>query len=225
MSAQAGISRRALLGLFSGRAPSVPAATPVASSTPVRPEQSAPVAASAAAPTPVRPAQPVPVVARSVASGPVPHASEPTQPKGFSLEAFYSAREQSGEGRTGGRIPVFSLREGLAVPQEGVSRIGMAPTAPTPAGAPAAIPIAAGHSAAPTAGMTVRVRPQLCLAWQGSFCSTCSERCPVEGAITVELGRPRVMEQKCNGCGLCVQVCPAPLNGFEFIPSRAEAAP
>jgi Pyruvate/2-oxoacid:ferredoxin oxidoreductase delta subunit len=127
----------------------------------------------------------------------VPTASEPARPGGFSLEAFYAAREQSGEGRTGGGLPTFSLREGLAVPQDGVSRIGM----------------------------TVRVRPQLCLAWQGSFCSTCSERCPVEGAIAVELGRPRVVESQCNGCGLCVQVCPAPLNGFEFVPSRAEVAP
>jgi ferredoxin len=90
---------------------------------------------------------------------------------GFSLEAFYSARAQS------------------------------------------------GRPAAPSAGMPVRVRPQLCLAWQGSFCSTCSERCPVEDAIVLELGRPRVVEARCNGCGLCVQVCPAPLNAFEFLPS------
>ena len=71
--------------------------------------------------------------------------------------------------------------------------------------------------------MTVRVRPQLCLAWQGSFCSTCSERCPIEGAIAVESGHPRVVEASCNGCGLCVQVYPAPINAFEFIPPRQQA--
>ena len=71
--------------------------------------------------------------------------------------------------------------------------------------------------------MPVRVRPQLCLAWQGSFCSTCSERCPIEGAIAVESGRPRVVEARCNGCGLCVQVCPAPLNAFELLPPRQQA--
>ncbi len=71
--------------------------------------------------------------------------------------------------------------------------------------------------------MAVRVRPQHCLAWQGSFCSTCSERCPVEGAIVVESGHPRVVEERCNGCGLCVQVCPAPLNAFEFLPPRPQA--
>ncbi|WNG35011.1 hypothetical protein F0U61_16160 [Archangium violaceum] len=72
--------------------------------------------------------------------------------------------------------------------------------------------------------MTVRVRPQLCLAWQGSFCSTCSERCPVEGAIALELGRPRVVEPRCTGCGLCIQVCPAPLNAFELLPSSQQVS-
>lgn len=120
---------------------------------------------------------------------PVPaKAPAPAPGGGFSLEAFYAAREQSGEGRTGGSLPVFS-RE------------------------------------APPAARAVRVRPSLCLAWQGSFCSTCSERCPVEGAITVEVGRPRVVEAQCNGCGLCVQVCPAPLNAFEFVPSCPQVTP
>ncbi|WP_257458714.1 4Fe-4S binding protein [Archangium lipolyticum] len=140
---------------------------------------------------------------------PSPAVSEPAPGAGFSLEAFYSSRARSGEA-TGTSLPVFSLREGLAIPQDGVSRIGMAPLAPPPV--------------APVAGMTVRVRPQLCLAWQGSFCSTCSERCPVEGALAVELGRPRVVEERCNGCGLCVQVCPAPLNAFEFLPSRQQVS-
>ena len=134
---------------------------------------------------------------------PAPAVSEPAPgPEGgFSLEAFYSSRARSGE-TTGASIPVFSLREGLVVPQDGVSQLGRAPEL----------------SASPPR-LTVRVRPSLCLAWQGSFCSTCSERCPVEEAIVLELGRPRVVEERCNGCGLCVQVCPAPLNALEFLPA------
>jgi ferredoxin len=135
---------------------------------------------------PTPPAAPAPVSA--------PAASEP----GFSLEAFYASRASSGE-VTGRALPVFSLREGLAVPQEGISRVGV-----------------------PVAGMTVRVRPQLCLAWQGSFCGTCSERCPIEGAISLESGRPSVVESRCNGCGQCVQACPAPLNALEFLPPRQQ---
>ncbi|AKJ05637.1 4Fe-4S binding protein [Archangium gephyra] len=132
-------------------------------------------------------------------AAPAPVSAPATPEPGFSLEAFYSSRARSGE-VTGRELPVFSLREGLAVPQESTRRMGV-----------------------PVAGMTVRVRPQLCLAWQGSFCGTCSERCPVEGAIAIESGRPSVVESRCNGCGLCVQACPAPLNALEFLPPRQQA--
>ncbi|HEX8441758.1 4Fe-4S binding protein [Archangium sp.] len=159
---------------------------------------------------------PSPEPARAPAPVPAPAAAPGG---GFSLEAFYSSRSQAGEA-TGNSLPVFSLREGLVVPQDGVSRIGMAPPAP-PGGGPSSVSPGA-PTGAPVPGMTVRVRPQLCLAWQGSFCSTCSERCPVENAIVIELGRPRVVEDRCNGCGVCVQVCPAPLNAFEFLPSRQQ---
>ncbi|WP_223756839.1 4Fe-4S dicluster domain-containing protein [Myxococcus sp. RHSTA-1-4] len=77
---------------------------------------------------------------------------------------------------------------------------------------------------APALGATVRVRTQLCLAWQGSFCTTCVERCPTEGAILVESGRPRVVPERCDGCGTCVRVCPAPLNAFELRPAGAPGA-
>jgi Pyruvate/2-oxoacid:ferredoxin oxidoreductase delta subunit len=157
--------------------------------------------------------EPAPVPAPVAAPSPSPEG-------GFSLEAFYSARTRSGE-VTGQSLPVFSLREGLVVPQDGVSHIGRAEAPSAPVGAPVSV---SGRSAAPSVGMTVRVRPQLCLAWQGSFCSTCSERCPVEDAIVIELGRPRVVDTRCNGCGLCVQVCPAPLNAFEFLPSPQQVS-
>jgi ferredoxin len=121
------------------------------------------------------------------APAPAPMAEAPAAPReAFSLEAFYAARSRQGEAGTAGRLPVFSLREGLVV---------------------------------------ARVRPERCLAWQGSFCSTCSERCPAEGAITLELGRPRVEASRCNGCGYCAQVCPAPLKAFEFLPSAQQVSP
>lgn len=57
---------------------------------------------------------------------------------------------------------------------------------------------------------TARIDPAECLAHRGSFCSVCSEQCPVSGAIQLESGRPRVQESCCTGCGTCVFVCPAP---------------
>lgn len=60
-----------------------------------------------------------------------------------------------------------------------------------------------------------------CLAYQNSFCTTCSERCPVAGAIVIEKGFPRVVPQVCTGCEICHQVCPAPENAILMVPRRA----
>lgn len=60
-----------------------------------------------------------------------------------------------------------------------------------------------------------------CLAYQGTFCSTCRERCPVAGAIVVERGMPRVVADRCNGCRICHDVCPAPINAIRLVPFRA----
>lgn len=60
---------------------------------------------------------------------------------------------------------------------------------------------------------------RFCLAWQGSFCSVCAERCPIDGAIIVQQGKPRVNPDLCNGCRICHEVCPAPKNAV-FLVSR-----
>lgn len=60
---------------------------------------------------------------------------------------------------------------------------------------------------------------RFCLAYQGSFCSICSERCPADGAITTEQGKPRVNPDFCTGCKICHDVCPAPKNAV-FLVSR-----
>jgi len=60
-----------------------------------------------------------------------------------------------------------------------------------------------------------------CLACEGSFCSTCRERCPVAGAIVTERGLPRIDPMRCNGCRICHEVCPAPTNAIRLIPRPA----
>ena len=62
---------------------------------------------------------------------------------------------------------------------------------------------------------------RFCLAWQGSFCSVCSERCPEPGAIVVEQGKPRVDPGKCTGCRVCHDVCPAPRNAVFLVARKA----
>jgi ferredoxin len=65
------------------------------------------------------------------------------------------------------------------------------------------------------------VQGRFCLAYQRSFCSTCVERCPVAGAITLEQGLPRINPTLCNGCRLCHEVCPAPRNAILLLPKRS----
>lgn len=215
MSGQPGLSRRALLGLFRAPAPSGTPESVTATSA----------AASVAPRAPVAAAEPRESV--------TPRAPSPAP--AFSLESFYAARAESGHASTDGRIPIFSLREGLPVPQQ--TSTGMHPEAASAQGTPEqgdepaqAAPVPSptvrqeARPAPPRLGATVRVRTGFCLAWQGSFCSTCVERCPIPGAIVMEAGRPRVVAERCDGCGTCVRVCPAPFNAFELRPAGAPGA-
>lgn len=62
-----------------------------------------------------------------------------------------------------------------------------------------------------------QIRQYDCLAYEGTFCSTCSERCPEPGAIERVNGKPRIVEDACTGCGVCQHVCPAPRNAILIV--------
>jgi ferredoxin-type protein NapG len=66
---------------------------------------------------------------------------------------------------------------------------------------------------------TARVTEHLCLAHHGTTCTVCSERCPVQDAITVTRGKPTIHEEVCVGCGVCRYVCPAPENAILLMPA------
>ncbi|MCC6358965.1 MAG: 4Fe-4S dicluster domain-containing protein [Phycisphaerales bacterium] len=57
-----------------------------------------------------------------------------------------------------------------------------------------------------------------CLAYTGSFCTVCAERCPVPGAIELSQGKPTIRAERCTGCGVCAEVCPAPANAIVVMP-------
>lgn len=47
-----------------------------------------------------------------------------------------------------------------------------------------------------------------CLAFKGTMCDYCIRACPLGAdALTIENGKPHVIESNCNGCGLCVSAC------------------
>ena len=77
---------------------------------------------------------------------------------------------------------------------------------------------------APVRMGTARIERFDCMAWQGTFCTVCSERCPVEGAISVDGGKPTIVEETCTGCGVCQHVCPAPYNAVLVLPDGAAEA-
>ncbi|WP_437283957.1 4Fe-4S dicluster domain-containing protein [Sorangium sp. So ce406] len=114
----------------------------------------------------------------------------------FSLDAFYAQRAGSGA-ITGETIPTFGI------------------TAPADAPAPSSRRGGAGCALPPAA--VPRLLPHACIALE-SFCAVCVERCPAEGALVMELGRPRLDEERCTGCGRCVEVCPAPVRAFSVVP-------
>ena len=66
---------------------------------------------------------------------------------------------------------------------------------------------------------TARIDTGTCLPWQGQPCRLCIDQCPVAGAIEVDdMGRPTINPTACTGCGVCVQVCPAPRNAVRHRP-------
>jgi len=61
-----------------------------------------------------------------------------------------------------------------------------------------------------TMGIAV-IDTKTCLAWQGTICRSCYDDCPIlNEAITMDDKlQPVVHKNKCTGCGICENVCPA----------------
>lgn len=72
----------------------------------------------------------------------------------------------------------------------------------------------------PIAMGLARVDTSTCLAYQNSFCTVCSEHCPVDNAIVLVDGKPRINQDACTGCGICLHVCPAPENAILLTPTH-----
>ena len=64
------------------------------------------------------------------------------------------------------------------------------------------------------------VNENLCLPFMGVICRSCFESCPIfREAITMKDERyPVVHPEKCIGCGICEQVCPAEEAAITIIP-------
>lgn len=53
-----------------------------------------------------------------------------------------------------------------------------------------------------------RLDTSVCLSYTSSSCNLCYAECPYEAIELSEAGNPVVVEDTCNGCGVCENVCP-----------------
>lgn len=90
----------------------------------------------------------------------------------------------------------------------------------TPKPTPESTPEPEEPSPPPAVDEFALILDRFCLAYQGSFCSVCVERCPEPGAITTEQGKPRVNADLCTGCRICHDVCPAPKNAVFLVAKK-----
>jgi MauM/NapG family ferredoxin protein len=68
-----------------------------------------------------------------------------------------------------------------------------------------------------------RIDKKDCLNWQGTFCRSCYDHCPLfnEAIIMDSALRPVVNKKKCTGCGVCEHVCPADPAAISITPLGA----
>ena len=48
-----------------------------------------------------------------------------------------------------------------------------------------------------------------CMAWHQSLCQSCLDACDVRAITFLGLFRPQINATICNGCGMCVSICPS----------------
>ncbi len=72
---------------------------------------------------------------------------------------------------------------------------------------------------------TARLIPTKCLAFNGQICDYCHDCCPEKDkAITMQKGKPLIIDHKCTGCGICEFYCPATSKAIRILPFRDKAS-
>jgi len=51
------------------------------------------------------------------------------------------------------------------------------------------------------------INQQSCLPYNGPECGACLNSCPIPDAFIIDIDKPVINQQRCNGCGLCRESC------------------
>lgn len=122
-----------------------------------------------------------------------------------------------GDGIANARTPVMRFNLGLCDFCGDCTNV-----CPTGALAPFNVEAAqAGDVAAARIGIA-ELDPSICLSYVSSSCNLCYTECPFEAVELDESGNPVVIGEKCNGCGVCENVCPV-LSLRSYIGGKARA--
>ena len=63
----------------------------------------------------------------------------------------------------------------------------------------------------------VKIRKDVCIAFMGPECGACVGVCPNDlNAITLAHWKPKLDQERCIGCGICIQECPVIPKAIEL---------
>lgn len=55
-----------------------------------------------------------------------------------------------------------------------------------------------------------------CMAWHQSLCNSCLDACEPRAILFLGLFRPHIEMDVCNGCGMCIGICPSSAIGMKY---------